>query len=342
MLVLIGVCGIKTGNSSMSKFSRDKIVKGNQLLIPTGNAICYSGYRVDQSPQTNDYPTFAQIHEDLLLLAPNFDYLRLYDCSTHAQIVLDVIRTHNLPFQIMLGADLGAEVNNPNCPWGAEYEPMQLDRNRRANEAEIQRLIQTANEYNDIVFAVSIGNEASVDWNDHMVPVERLVSYAEQVKNTVLQPVTFCENYIPWRDKLQPLVEVLDFISLHTYPVWEYHTVDTAMNYTQLNIQSVFEVHPNIPIVITEAGWTTQSNGRGIESWNADTNLQAEYCHQLHQWSQSVGMLTFMFEAFDEPWKGSSDPQEPEKHWGFYYVDRTPKPVVERLFSHSHAVLEDA
>ena len=326
----------------MSKFSRKKLINGNQLVIPAGNAICYSGYRSEQSPQTGDYPTYEQIHEDLLILAANFDYLRLYDCTPHAQTVLEVIRTHKLHFKIMLGVDLGAEVNNPDCPWGAEYEQPQLDQNRHANEREIEQLIKTANEYDDIVFSVSIGNEASVDWNDHMVPVDRLVGYAQKVKSNVQQPVTFCENYVPWRDKLKPLIEVLDFISLHTYPVWEYHTVDSALDYTQLNVQSVIDVHPNVPIVITEAGWTTQSNGRGIEPWNAHADLQAEYCDQLHKWSQSAGILTFMFEAFDEPWKGSADPQEPEKHWGFYYLDRSPKPVVHRLFGVKLAVVQNA
>jgi len=33
-------------------------------------------------------------------------------------------------------------------------------------------------------------------------------------------------------------------------------------------------------------------------------------------WTASEGILTFVFEAFDEPWKGSPDPLEPEKHWG--------------------------
>jgi exo-beta-1,3-glucanase (GH17 family) len=33
----------------------------------------------------------------------------------------------------------------------------------------------------------------------------------------------------------------------------------------------------------------------------------------------------YYFEAFDENWKGSSDPLEPEKHWGLYRADRTPK-----------------
>jgi exo-beta-1,3-glucanase (GH17 family) len=35
-----------------------------------------------------------------------------------------------------------------------------------------------------------------------------------------------------------------------------------------------------------------------------------------------------VFEAFDEPWKGSPEPLEPEKHWGLYKVDRRAKMVV--------------
>jgi exo-beta-1,3-glucanase (GH17 family) len=50
-------------------------------------------------------------------------------------------------------------------------------------------------------------------------------------------------------------------------------------------------------------------------------------------WTRKEGILTFVFEAFDEPWKGSSDPMEPEKHWGLYTVNRKPKKVVDQLHS---------
>ena len=33
-----------------------------------------------------------------------------------------------------------------------------------------------------------------------------------------LNLVTFCENYVTWVNKLEKLVDVLDFISIHTYP----------------------------------------------------------------------------------------------------------------------------
>jgi exo-beta-1,3-glucanase (GH17 family) len=37
-----------------------------------------------------------------------------------------------------------------------------------------------------------------------------------------------------------------------------------------------------------------------------------------------------VFEAFDENWKGSPDPEEPEKHWGLYGVNRQPKLAQRR------------
>ncbi len=301
------------------------------LGIEYGNAICYSGYREGQSAVDGTYPSSEQILEDLRLLENKWQYLRMYDCSVHAQRVLDVIAREQLPFKVMLGADMRAELSNPNCPWGADFPDETLQANRDANDVEIGELIKLAASHPAIVFSVSIGNEASVDWTDHLVPVERLVEHARRVKAGISQPVTFCENYVPWTDKLQPLVEVIDFISLHTYPVWEYHTVDTAMDYTRENVRRVTDRYPDTPLVITEAGWTTNSNGRGIQPENASAAFQARYCRELLEWSRAENIMTFVFEAFDEPWKGSPDPMEPEKHWGLYTVDRAPKPVMAAL-----------
>ena len=297
----------------------------NNEQLPYASAICYSGYREGQNPREGIYPSYQQIKEDLLILQDDWCYLRLYDCGPHAQLVIDVINNENLNFKLMLGADIGAEQINPNCPWGAQYSAEELTRNAEANEEQINKLIEYANNYPDIIASVSIGNEASVDWTDHLVPVEKLIYYAQKVKDNVNQPVTFCENYVPWCEKLEPLVEVLDFISIHTYPAWEYKTIESALAYTIENYQSVANKYPHKQIVITEAGWTTRSNGRGIECWNASPELQAIYYQQLLTWSKENSITTFFFEAFDEPWKGSADSDEPEKHWGLFYVDRSPK-----------------
>jgi exo-beta-1,3-glucanase (GH17 family) len=301
------------------------------LALPAGNAICYSGYRHGQNPADKSYPSKAEILEDLTLLQPHWQLLRLYDCSPHGERVLDVIRAHGLPFQVLLGAHLGAEASNSGCPWGADFSDAQLAANRSENDAEVDRLVVLANRFDDIVFAVAVGNEATVDWTDHLVPVPRMIELVRQVKARVAQPVTFCENYVPWQGKLAALADELDFISLHSYPLWEYRSVDDALDYTRDNVDSVQRRHPGKTVVITEAGWATRSNGRGMDAANASQANQAIYCRDLLAWAAGAGILCFIFEAFDEPWKGSPDPLEPEKHWGLYTVARQPKSVVQAL-----------
>lgn len=303
------------------------------MNLKHGNAICYSGYREGQNPREGIYPSYDEVKEDLLILSQGWQYLRLYDCGPHAQLVIDVINKEKLNFKIMLGADIAAEESNPNCPWGAEHSIETLQLNRKANIEQINKLISLSLTYPEIICSVSIGNEASVDWTDHLVPVECLIEYTQKIKSKIKQPVTFCENYVPWVDKLSELVEELDFISIHTYPAWEYQTMETALEYTKQNYHMVKSRYPRKTVVITEAGWTTASNGRGIEKWNASQELQAQYYQQLMDWTNQEKILTFVFEAFDEPWKGSGDTYEPEKHWGLFYVDRTPKKVMKECFS---------
>jgi len=317
----------------MSETLNTQAKSESTLRIEHGNAICYSGYREGQGPGEGIFPSYGEIREDLQILAKNWKYLRLYDCRRHAEIVLDVISQEALEFKVMLGVVMAAEMSNPHCPWGAEFGEETLAANRQANSNEVDRSIALATRYPDTVFSVSVGNEASVEWTDHMVSVNNLVAYARRIKSKIKQPVTYCENYVPWTYKLEPLAAELDFISVHTYPVWEYRPMEDALEYTKQNYHSVVNHYPDKPVVITEAGWTTAANGRGIERWNASEKLQARYYEQLLDWTTKEKIFTFVFEAFDEPWKGSPDPLEPEKHWGLFKVERTPKLVMQELYA---------
>ena len=306
--------------------------KPSPLKLPSGNAICYSGYRHGQSPGEKLYPSHQEIREDLLILSKHWRLLRLYDCSPHGERVLEVIHAEGMDFQVMLGAYLGAEMNNFGCPWGATFTEEQLESNQRDNRDELERLVNLANRYPNIVFSVAVGNEATVDWTDHFVPVARMIEYVRLVKHRVTQPITFCENYVPWHHKLRDLVGELDFISLHTYPVWEYKQIHEALAYTKENVESVARLYPDKPLVITEAGWATNSNGRGIQPEHSSQELQAIYYRDLMDWTREAGILCFVFEAFDEPWKGSPDPMEPEKHWGLFTTDRRPKLAMQDVY----------
>ena len=303
-----------------------------ELQIEPGKAICYSGFREGQMPG-GKVPTYEEIKDDLLILHKHWKYLRLYDCDEHAEIVLNVIQKENFDFKVMLGAYIVAEANNYGCPWGGTYSEKQLAKNKSANVRQIQKLIHFANKYPEIIFSLSAGNEACVDWTDHYVPVESVINYVRMIKKEAKQPVTFCENYLPWLDKLKDLVDEVDFISIHTYPVWEYKHIHEALEYTKQNYYAVADTYPNKPVVITEAGWTTFSNGKGICPSNVSEEHQHIYYNDLVEWCEDDSILTFVFEAFDEPWKGSGEALEPEKHWGLFKVDRTPKLVMREYFS---------
>jgi exo-beta-1,3-glucanase (GH17 family) len=168
-------------------------------------------------------------------------------------------------------------------------------------------------------------------WSGNYVPVNKVIDYVGLVKESAKQPVTFCDNYVPWLNKLKKLVDVVDFISIHTYPVWEYKHIHEAMEYTVENFEMVAKLYPDKPTIITEAGWATNSNGRGIKPDRVNEEAQKQYFEELTEWTESHNVLTYFFEAFDEPWKGSPDPNEPEKHWGVYKVDRTPKLVMRDI-----------
>ncbi len=295
-------------------------------------AICYSGYRDGQSPKDDSYPTYQQVYEDLLIIAKNWRQIRLYDCSHHAETVLQVIRDKELNLKVMLGAGLLAEKNNPQCQWNITYDEATLLANRYENNLEIHRLIKLANRYKDIVNALSIGNEATADWSENLVDTAKLISYARRVKMHAGQPVTYCESYIPWKWKLGELVDELDFISLHSYPVWDNREIDSALKYTRNHYYDLVYHYLEKPVIITEAGWTTSSDNKRIKAMTANQEHQARYYRELLSWCRSENILTFIFEAFDEPWKGTQDPSEPEKHWGLFTADRKPKLVMQALY----------
>ena len=304
----------------------------DHLLEGAVTAIAYSGYREGQHPDRGAgarNPTEAQILEDLtLLIKANFDLIRLYDAGENSLMVLRLIDQHALPIRVLLGAWLKAEISNHNgCAWLTDPIPdKQLASNKLDNSKEIERSIELANMYPTIVVAVNVGNEALVDWNDHMVAVNDVIGYVQRVKRAIRQPVTVADNYDWWIKQGAALAAEVDFIGVHTYPIWENKSIDQALSFTMANIEAVQRALPESPIVILEAGWATTAQEFGR---TASERNQLRYYREIEQWAQHTNTTVFFFEAFDEPWKG--DPLNTlgaEKHWGFFKVDRTPKRVI--------------
>ena len=292
-------------------------------IIPYGKAICYSGYRRGQSPKT-EIPSVEQIGEDLqLLVQDGYRYLRMYDPNLHARRVLEAIRTYHLPMQCIIGIDSDPEVNNPNCPWEKqELTDEELEQNRLRNESELEKLIAMTKEFDDEIIAVSIGNENTPSWGAHMIPVERLMAHARRLKAALDKPVTFCEGVFEW-PLLQELGDNLDFISVHSYPDHYGDAIKDALAVNQNHYDQIQKQFPDKQVIFTEVGWSTNTTDPEAKD-RATVDNQKAYITTLNQWIESQQIVAFLFEAFDEPWKGSSE-EASECNWGLYTVDRKKK-----------------
>jgi exo-beta-1,3-glucanase (GH17 family) len=276
-----------------------------------GLAISYSGYREGQSPRDGVYPSQTEILEDLRILDKKWSLIRTYTTDQHSRDVLEVIRREGLGLKVMLGAYFAREP-------GGEAE----------NEQQILDCIELANAYPDIVVAINVGNEALIDWSFSPVPEYRVKRFVRQVRKAVSIPVTVADNYVYWRDHGKDLAELLDFVTVHTYPIWEKKDIDGGLSYTIQNVDEVRQAIPGKKIVIGEAGWATYAVGNQHVPRAGDEEKQLRYFKELMEWGREEGIPVFWFEAFDEPWKGEGT----EGHWGLFDVHRKAKLAMHEWY----------
>ena len=329
-LFLLAVAGLGNAQDARPGFSQapDALLEGEVM------AVAYSGFREGQHPDRGDgavNPSDEEVLEDLNILVDHgFGMIRLYDVGENSVRTVELIREHDLPIKVLLGIWLRAEISNhENCPWLDEpISDEELAVNALTNAAEVTRGIELAQEYSDIVASVNVGNEALVIWNDHMVPLDQVIKYVREVKAAIDQPVTVADNYEWWAEDGAPLAAEVDYLGIHTYAAWEGKTIDEALAYTIENMERVQAALPGKPMAILEAGWATTASEFGDRASEA---AQERYYNELDDWATETNTTVFFFEAFDEPWKGDpANPDGAEKHWGLFFVDRSPKQAMQR------------
>ncbi len=288
-----------------------------------GEAVSYGCYRSGQAPGVRG-PSVTEIEEDLQILLSHWNLIRLYGSDADSERILESIRKHRLPLRVMLGVWLENETGNPE--------------RREENMAQAVKGIRLANEYAELIAAVCVGNETQVTWSSHRMNREDLIRYIRLVRNNTNVPVTTADDYSFWNTSgSKTVADETDFIVTHLYSMWNGITVENAIEWMdRIYFQEVRAMHPDKVAIIGEAGWATNYNTRktgpgeqaSLIRGNADVAAQEYYLIHLHEWILKTGVPTFLFEAFDEPWKGGgegSDPEEVEKHWGVFYENRKPK-----------------
>jgi len=311
-----GISAAKEATFVLRKF--DPYLNGKWI----GNAISYGCYRKGQSPGVKG-PTKELILEDLNILSEYWNLIRIYNADDDAERILEVIQENNLPIKMMLGVWLENETKHPE--------------HKNVNIKNILRGIQLANRFKDIIIAVNVGNEAQVFWSWHKMNIENQLRFIRTVRNNVSTPVTVADDYNFWnKPESKQIADELDFIVTHIYPLWNGKTLDEAIPWMDSTFKDIQSRHPDKLVVLGESGWATNYNadkkGDGEQGTlikgEIGLDAQEKYLMKHNEWVNTNKITTFLFEAFDESWKGggeNSGSNEIEKHWGIFYENRTPK-----------------
>lgn len=200
-------------------------------------AICYGGYRTNTREVQ---PSVAQIKDDLKILsAMGIKLLRTYNTKyAEVQHLLQAITAlQNEQPNVELYVMLGVWIDCKNAWTG--IEPDHERENEQANAAEIQRAVELAKAYPDIVKIISVGNEAMVKWATgyYVTPaiILKWVNHLQTLKKDGVLPqslwVTSSDNFASWGggdssyhvEDLKKLYRAVDYVSIHTYPMHDTH-----------------------------------------------------------------------------------------------------------------------
>ena len=349
-------------NEKLQKNPKQKIQLTAKDILGNPNylAISYGGYR---KSSRGIQPTVAEIKEDMKILhAMKIKILRTYNVQlAQAETILEAIRelkSENSSFEmyVMLGAWIDCKNAWTNHPVDHQIESDQ-------NESEIARAVSLANKYPSIVKIIAVGNEAMVKWatSYYVQPsvILKWVSYLQNLKKENKLPkslwITSSDNFASWggggdeyhTEDLNKLIEEVDYISMHTYPMHDTHynpvfwyTKEEKPNIEKVNnimlrakdyAASQYDGVANYvkslgikkPIHIGETGWASFSNGlygnKGSKA--TDEYKEALFYWHMREWTAKAGISCFYFEAFDEVWKDAPNPKGSENHFGLFTID---------------------
>jgi exo-beta-1,3-glucanase (GH17 family) len=309
-------------------------------------SVNYSPYRTSRSPADLDGEviTPANVLQDLRLIqAAGIGNIRLFTSKIFSETVLQVIRDNGLDLKVQLGSYMVP-------PTTAAVEA--------ANQADLDAQIRLANAYRDIVVALSVGNEALVEWSGHRMQAPVLAAYIRKVRAATTQPVTTNDNWLFWSRVDRVIAETVDFAAVHVYPFLDTFYDPTKYDWRQKNVPEAQRAQAmidatiaeakkqfndaraglvqiglgSIPMVIGETGWAAvDAAGGPALNLRAHPVNQKMYFDALQVWAQQGRRdpqgpkAIYFFQAFDEPWKQGDD------GWGLFNAQRQARYTVQGL-----------
>lgn len=262
----------------------------------------YTPFDKDQSPFDQPFTLRPErMDADLALLATRFECIRTYS-MTGLEGIPALARKHGLKLMI------GAWVNGNPVDTGKE----------------IKALIKAANENQDVVTAVIVGNETLLRKEVTGKQLARLIG---EVKRQVKQPVTYADVWDFWL-QYPEVAPAVDFLTIHLLPYWEDNPtgIDAALAHVADVHDKFAKLFAPKDILIGETGWP--SEGRQRETALPSRVNEARFIRGVVTMAEQRGWHYNLIEAFDQPWKRASEGAV-GGYWGLFDADRQDKGVLQ-------------
>ena len=297
---------VTSDKSDPSKFTKDP------RLHQSMYGVCYTPFHA-QYPECG--ATQANVTEDIQLLSQLTTRIRLYgsDCST-SQLVLEAIKQTQVNMQVFLAV------------W--------VDNNADTFTRQVANIVDAIAKYGtDHIAGVTVGNEFLLNGGS----VATLLDHIASVNTTIN---TGKAKYVPIGTAdagsmiTTQLATGADYVMANVHPWFGGLPVDQAAGwvyeYTNTNAPATALQAPNKPtLYVAEAGWPTAANETRLATYQAatagiselNTFLQTFVCQSNTNVTAAGLQPSFIFEAFDEPWKDVLYGGV-EAHWGLFDANK--------------------
>ncbi len=220
----------------------------------------------------------AAIEADLRRLATVTGCVRTYGLDHGLDAVPAIAR--QLGLRVVLGAWIGRDV--------------------AVNEIQLQRALQLAREYQDVVQLLVVGNEVLLRGD---LPAAELAGLLARAHRASPVPVTYADVWEFWLRHAPILREHVDVVAAHILPYWEDEPVDIdqAVDHVYAIAAQMKAAFGEMPVFVAETGWPAAGRQRGP---SVPGHLeQARFVRELLA-RQAIEPLPFnLIEGFDQPWK---------------------------------------
>jgi exo-beta-1,3-glucanase (GH17 family) len=286
--------------------------------------IPYAGYRQGQAPGGAE-PSYAQVQQDLSILAPYTHGIRTYGTSWRNNPAIGHDYIPHFCDSLNLNLYMGIWLDNP---YGDA-----------TNLANCDQAITVVNQGHKCIKSIIVGNEyllrVEQAHGDLVAAEANLIKYINYVRGKLPAgssiKITTGESYPDWLLGTDALIKAVDIVYWHVHPWWEGKAINVAAEWAATAHQKMKDrlakAGVNKPMVLAETGYpwgATQGAAVGSEA------NQAQYLKDLHAYAFKVGLEYFFFEGFDEPWKASMEGGVGDK-WGMWNKDRQPHQIIQNI-----------